>query len=73
MGIDSMKISVTILPDNLLKEVEIKSGSKIFDLIKKIHLKPDTLIVLKDNKPIPIDDILSEGQKLTILQVASGG
>jgi len=73
MGIDSMKISVTILPDNLLKEVEIKSGSKIFDLIKKIHLKPDTLIVLKDSKPIPIDDILSEGQKLTILQVASGG
>lgn len=68
-----MKISVTILPDNSLKEVEIKSGSKIFDLIKKIHLKPDALIVLKDSKPIPIDEILSEGQKLTILQVASGG
>jgi len=73
MGIDSMKISVIILPNNSFKEVELKSGSKIFDLIRKINLKPDALIVLKDNKPTPVDDTLAEGQKLTILQVASGG
>ena len=73
MGIDSMKISVKILPDNSLKEVDIKSGSKINDLIKKIHLKPDAILVLKDNKPIPIDHIIDEGHKLTILKVASGG
>jgi sulfur carrier protein ThiS len=73
MGIDSMKISVTILPDNSFKEVDIKSGSIIYDLLKKINLNPDALIILKDNKPIPIDDILKEDEKLTILKVASGG
>ena len=73
MGIDSMKISVILLPNNSLKEVELRSGSKIFDLLKKIHLKPDAIIVLKNNMPIPVDDTLTEGQKLTILQVASGG
>jgi sulfur carrier protein ThiS len=39
----------------------------------KETIKPDTLIVMSDNKPIPVDDVLNEGQELTIIQVASGG
>jgi sulfur carrier protein ThiS len=42
-------------------------------LLKKINLKPDTIIVLSNNKPIPIDDELTDGDDLTILQVSSGG
>jgi sulfur carrier protein ThiS len=68
-----MKITVKILPENSLKQVDIISGSKVIDLLKKIKLKPDTIIVIKDNKPIPVDEILDEGQELSILQVASGG
>ncbi len=36
-------------------------------------MKPDTLIVMKDNSPIPIDDRLNDGDKLTIILVSSGG
>ena len=68
-----MKITVKILPENSTKEIDLKSGSKVYDLLKKIQLRPDALIVLKDNMPIPVDDILGEGQELSILQVASGG
>ena len=56
-----------------LKKIELKSGSKVYDLLEKIQLRPDNLIVLKDNIPIPVDDILDEEQELSIQQVASGG
>ena len=68
-----MKITVKILPENSGREVDLKSGSKVYDLLKIIQLRPDSLIVLKDNMPIPVDEILDEGQELSILQVASGG
>jgi sulfur carrier protein ThiS len=68
-----MKITVKILPLNSIKEVDLKSGSKVYDVLKKINLRPDAFIVLKGNTPIPVDEILDEEQELNILQVASGG
>lgn len=68
-----MKILVKTLPDNNSKELEIKSGSKIIDLLNRISLKPDSIIVLKDTSPVPVDDSIIEEQELTIIKVASGG
>ncbi len=45
----------------------------MYDLLKKINLKPDNIIILRDNTPVPVDDILTDEQELTIIQVASGG
>lgn len=74
MDFDSkMKITVKIKRVNETKHVELKEKSTIQELLEKINIKPDTVIVLSGNKPIPIDDILVDGQELTILQVASGG
>ena len=73
MGIDSMKITLSISPDTSKKEVTIPRGSQVLDLLKKIQLKPDTLIVLRGNTPIPIDEVLEEAEELRILRVASGG
>jgi len=64
---------VKILPKNVTDEIDIKSGSKMYDLLKKINLKPDNIIILRDNTPVPVDDILTNEQELTIIQVASGG
>ena len=68
-----MRITVKIFPDNLTKKIQIKSGSRVNDLLKKINLRPDDIIVLTENTPIPVDDILYEEQELRILKVASGG
>ena len=68
-----MKISVKILPSKSYKEININPGLRIYDLIKEFQLKPDSIIVLEDNNPIPVDNILSNGQKITLLKVASGG
>ena len=68
-----MKITVKIQRSNNTKEVELKEKSTIQDLLKIIKIKPDTVIVMNSNKPIPIDDIIKDKQELTILQVSSGG
>ena len=73
MGIVSMKINVTILPEKSTQKIEVKSGSKVTDLLQKMQLKPDTLIVLTNNLPIPVDDELHDNQEIQIIKVASGG
>ena len=73
MGFVPMKIKITMQPSNIKKDVEINKDLTVFDLLKKIQVKPDTVIVLKNNTPVPVDDILSDAKELRIIQVASGG
>ena len=68
-----MKIKVKLSRNSKIKELNIKTKSTVEDLLKKIDLKPDTLIVMNRGAPIPIDNILKDGQELTIIQVSSGG
>ena len=68
-----LKIHVKILPKNVTDEIDLECGSKMYDLLKKINLKPDNIIILRGNTPVPVDDAITEEQELTIIQVASGG
>ena len=68
-----MKISVKISREKETKEIDLKDGSTVIDLLKKLNLKPDTLIVLNNDLPIPIDDVLKDKQNLSIVLVSSGG
>jgi len=62
-----------MIPSNTTKEVKMKKGSTIFHLLQSLELKPDTVIVTRENIPVPIDDIISVDTELKIIQVASGG
>ena len=68
-----MKITVKISRSNELQRIDLKSGSKVQDVLTELNMKPDTLIVMKENIPIPIDNVLKGGEELTIIQVSSGG
>ncbi|MCK5636190.1 MAG: MoaD/ThiS family protein [Thermoplasmatales archaeon] len=68
-----MKIKVKLSRTNETREINIEKETTVGDLLKKINLKPDTLIVMNKDMPIPIDNVLKEGQELTIIQVSSGG
>jgi len=68
-----VKVTIKISRNNEIKTIDLEKGSKIQDVLTKINMKPDTLIVMNKNKPIPIDDEVKEGDELTILQVSSGG
>jgi sulfur carrier protein ThiS len=55
------------------KNIKLGSGSTVEDVLSKINIKHDTVIVTYKNRPIPIDYDLKDGYELTIIQVASGG
>ena len=68
-----MKITVEIARSKETKIIEINKGSNVEDLLKKLNLKPDTLLIMNGKNPIPINDTLNDKQKLTIIKVSSGG
>ncbi len=68
-----VNVTITIEPQNTKKEITIKQNAQVLDVIRKLELKPDGVIVLRGQTPIPVDTILDSAEKLTIIQVASGG
>jgi len=66
-------IRVNISRSDSVKEINIKKGSTIQDLLNELDLLPDTVIVMRDNIPIPIDQVIDGNQELSIIQVSSGG
>ena len=68
-----MKISVKLSREKNIKEIELKNGSTVMDLLKKLNLKPDTLIVMNKDLPVPVDDVLKDKQDISIIIVSSGG
>ena len=68
-----MKVKVKLLRTGDTKEIEILEGSLVKDLLAKINIKPDTSIVMIEERPVPIDELLTNGKELTIIQVSSGG
>ena len=68
-----MIIRVNISRSDKIKDIQINKNSTILDLLNKLDLKPDTVIVMRDNMPIPIDETLTDDQELSIIIVSSGG
>ena len=68
-----MKVTVEISRTKETKTIELNNGSLVQDVLKKINMKPDTLIVMNKKTPIPIDTELNGGEELTVIQVSSGG
>ena len=68
-----MKISIKLSREKDTKEIDLKDGSTVMNLLKELNLKPDTLIVLNNDLPIPVDEELKDKQNLSIILVSSGG
>jgi sulfur carrier protein ThiS len=68
-----VKITVKLSRTKETKEIHLETESTVNDLLRNMNLKPDTLILMSDNVPIPIDNALKDGQDVAIIQVSSGG
>jgi len=68
-----VKITVKLSRIKETKEIHLETGSTVNDLLREMNLKPDTLIVMSNNTPIPVDNALKDGQEVAIIQVSSGG
>uniref|UniRef100_A0A7C3UKJ6 MoaD/ThiS family protein n=1 Tax=Geoglobus ahangari TaxID=113653 RepID=A0A7C3UKJ6_9EURY len=53
------------------KEVEVEEGKKYSEILEDLGINPETVVLVKE-KPIPIDEIATEGE-VKVLRVISGG
>jgi len=69
-----MRIKVRSFPvGDIEKTVELKSKATVIDLLRELDLRPDSWIVVRDEKAIPEDAPLKDGDSLRLLSVISGG
>jgi len=66
-----MKIEVSM--SNERKIIQMEDGTTGEDLISKLGVSPDEVILVVNGRPIPYTSKLEDGYKIKIIQVASGG
>jgi sulfur carrier protein ThiS len=53
--------------------LHFKDSVKVQTILEKLNFNPDAVIVMKDNRPIPITSELKNNEDLLIITVKSGG
>jgi sulfur carrier protein ThiS len=68
-----MKIYVFIEKENKHKTIEIKTGAKAIELLKKLNINLTTVLLVRNKEVIIDQTILKNKDKVEILSVISGG
>ncbi len=54
-------------------EIEVQENSEVSSLVNRLGYHLDSVIVLENEEPLPIDSNLEDGMELKIISVVSGG
>jgi len=54
------------------RELEVEEGARYYEILSNLGINPETVVLVKDNVPIPIDDFAEEGEVI-VMRVISGG
>jgi sulfur carrier protein ThiS len=69
-----LRIKVKSFPRGEIdKSVDLPDKSTALDLFKTLNLRPDNWIVSRDDRVIPDDCPLKDGDSIRLLSVVSGG
>ena len=55
------------------KKSNIRFDGKVFDLLKRLKINPETVVVVKNNKVVTQEEELSNKDNVELLSVISGG
>ncbi|MCD6461340.1 MAG: MoaD/ThiS family protein [Thermoplasmata archaeon] len=66
-----MRVSVTYMGSE--KELDLGEGATVLDAMKTLGVPPDVTIALMGGRPVPEDRPLSDGERLEMVTVVSGG
>lgn len=67
------KVTVELVRENKIIEVELPERARVRDLLKKIGYRVQGSVVVKNSLPIIEDEELKDGDKLRVFLAASGG
>ncbi len=68
-----MSVTVMLLPGRERRVVEVGKAADGFALLKGLGLNPENVIIIRDDRPIPVDSRIRPGDDLRIVRVVSGG
>ena len=69
-----MKVTMVLLPTRKeRKVVELRTGATVESAIRALGLYPDSWIPIRGDDPLPLDEVLSDGDELKLISVVSGG
>lgn len=55
------------------REVDLPEGSVADDAPRALGIRPELVLVFRDERPLPGDAPLADGDRIRILRVVSGG
>ena len=68
-----MQVRIKILAGGVLeKTMEVEEGKTYSDILAKLRINPETVVVMVEGSPVPIDDVVDSG-RIDILRIVSGG
>ena len=68
-----MKIQLHAINDDKDFELELSKTAVVEDVLIKLEIPPDTVIIMRAGQPIPLDSPLEPDDKLAMIRVLSGG
>ncbi|MEM2727042.1 MAG: MoaD/ThiS family protein [Archaeoglobaceae archaeon] len=54
------------------EELEVEKGKRYSEILENLKINPETVVLLKNSTPIPIDEFADDGE-VTVVRVISGG
>jgi len=68
-----MKIKINFIGFQKKKEVlEVEKGKSYAAILEDLGINPETVVIVKNGIPVPVDDRAEEGE-ITVMRVISGG
>ncbi len=68
-----MQVRIKILAGGVLeKTIEVEEGSIYSEILAELGINPETVVVMVEGRPVPIDDIV-DSSRIDILRIVSGG
>jgi len=68
-----MKLHVELLHSGERRIMKFPDEASGFDVVDALDLKPDAYLLVRDGQPIPMDEVLRNGDRVKLIKVASGG
>ncbi len=69
----AVRVEVELLRAGRTESVSLESGATGFDLFKRLMIAPDAHLLVRGDAPLPLDEPLREGDRVTVVSVVSGG
>ena len=68
-----MHVFAEIVPGRRSEAVDLPANSTGLDLLRVLRMTPDAHILVRQDVPVAADEVLSEGDRIQVIGVVSGG